>query len=310
MSTPHWVDTNAWPYEPRWCETSDGRLHYIDEGEGAPVLFVHGTPTWSFEWRYAIEALKATNRVIAVDHLGFGRSDRPTGADYTPEAHARRFKEFISALALDHSGQPPLTVVVHDFGGPIALDWILDCASSHPECIARVVVVNSWCWSLERDPVMWRRAKVAGTGLVRWLYRQLNASPRFLLPGAYGDRKRLPRGVHANYQAVFDTAEVRERVLFALAQSLTASSPYFEGLWNRRAALNRTPLHILWGLADSAFPPHMLEVWKQGFPHVTIERFEGVGHWPHEEAPEMFVPALVALLHRDSGQDSPPSGAP
>lgn len=73
-----------WPYEPRWCEVSGGRLHYIDEGSGPPVLFVHGTPTWSLEWRHAIAALLPTHRVIAVDHLGFGLSDRPHSAEYSP----------------------------------------------------------------------------------------------------------------------------------------------------------------------------------------------------------------------------------
>jgi haloalkane dehalogenase len=92
-----------------------GRMHYVDEGHGAPIVFVHGTPTWSYEWRHVVRALARTHRCIAPDHLGFGLSDRPRNFPYTPEAHAESFAAFITRL-----NPPPFTLVVHDFGGPIA----------------------------------------------------------------------------------------------------------------------------------------------------------------------------------------------
>ena len=67
-------------------------MHYLDEGQGDPILFVHGTPTWSFEFRHLVAGLAGTHRCIAPDHLGFGLSDRPAGAAYTPEAHAERLR--------------------------------------------------------------------------------------------------------------------------------------------------------------------------------------------------------------------------
>src|SRR5688500_7798390 len=88
--TPAWVDRSAYPFRSRFLEVVPGtRMHYVDEGRGDVVLFVHGTPTWSFEWRHAIRQLSRTHRCIAMDHLGFGLSDRPRDFDYTPESHAR-----------------------------------------------------------------------------------------------------------------------------------------------------------------------------------------------------------------------------
>ncbi|MGD8404985.1 MAG: alpha/beta fold hydrolase [Anaerolineales bacterium] len=87
-------------------------MHYVDEGEGEPLLFIHGTPTWSFESRHLIRALSHTHRCIAPDHIGFGLSDRPPGFSYTPEAHADNLEYFVEQLDPDF-----FVLVVHDFGG-------------------------------------------------------------------------------------------------------------------------------------------------------------------------------------------------
>ncbi|HEY0931548.1 MAG TPA: alpha/beta fold hydrolase, partial [Gemmatimonas sp.] len=218
-----------WPWPARRHQGADGALHYIDVGSGPAVCFVHGTPTCSYEWRHQIRALESSHRCIAVDHLGFGLSDRPTGAVYTPEAHAKRFRDFMEA----HAPSEPFTLVVHDFGGPIALDWALD----NPHRLSRLVVVNSWMWSFEDDARMWKQARMADSWLVRMLYRYANASLRLLLPAGYGNKARLDAEAHAYYQSLFPDADSRERVLFALAQSLTRSSAFFTTLWERRAAL-------------------------------------------------------------------------
>ena len=123
-----WLDRTQWPWRPRTCPTADGMLHYVDEGEGPPVVLVHGTPTWAFEWRHVIAGLRDTRRVVALDHLGFGLSERPAGADYRPEGHAARFATFMDHVA----GDAPVSLVVHDFGGPIALAWAL----AHPRARA------------------------------------------------------------------------------------------------------------------------------------------------------------------------------
>ena len=288
MSAPSWLDRAAWPYPPRAVTVQGACLHYIDEGAGPLVVFAHGTPTWSFEWRQAIAALRPHCRVVAVDHLGFGLSDRPVDAGYRPEDHAARFRAFIDAVC----PTGPLTLVVHDFGGPIALDWALD----HPERLAHLVVVNSWMWPLDDDAGMRRKARFAAGVVGRWLYRRLNASLRLVMPSAYGDRRRLTPAIHAQYLAVFPDADSRERVLFALAQALLGSTAFFASLWRRRDRLARVDVQLIWGLRDSAFPPYFLDRWQQALPHARTTRLADAGHWPHEEAPDEVIEALRATV--------------
>ncbi len=286
--TPSWLDRTAWRFAPRGATVPGGTLHYIDEGTGPVVVLVHGTPTWSFEWRHVISALRPHYRVVAVDHLGFGLSDRPSDAAYRPEDHAARFRAFMNLVC----PAGPVTLVVHDFGGPIALDWALD----HPERLAHLVITNSWMWSFADDPGMRRKAALAGTGLFRWLYGRFNLSQRVIMPSAYADRRRLTAAIHAQYLATFPDADSRERVLFALAQSLLGSSAFFDGLWQRRQRLAGVDTQIIWGMDDSAFPPAVLDRWCEALPHARAMRLAGAGHWPHEEAAAAFVDTLAATV--------------
>jgi haloalkane dehalogenase len=283
-----WVDRQAYPFRSRWLALPEGRLHYIDEGSGpgtddadGPILLVHGTPTWSFEYRHLIAGLSAGRRVIALDHLGFGLSERPANASYTPEAHAARFRAFVDGLGLSR-----FTLVVHDFGGPIALPVALD----DPGRVSRLVVLNSWMWSFADDPApemreMARRARMVSGGFGRFMYRRLNASLRLVTPSAYGDRRKLTRAIHSQYLAAFPDADSRERVLWALARALLGSSAFYDGLWQRRDQLAAIPTLIVWGMKDSAFRPSQLARWRTALPHATVVELAGAGHWPHEEEP-------------------------
>ncbi len=276
-----------WPFEPCALNLEAGRLSLIDEGRGEPVVLVHGTPTWSYDWRKTITALKTTHRVLAFDHLGFGLSDRPATADYRPEAHAARFREAMSQLV--PGGK--LSLVVHDFGGPIALDWALD----QPERLSHLVIVNSWMWPFDDDPLMATRARWVQGRLGRFLYRRLNASLKLVMPSAFQNKKALTKALHQQYLSKFPDADSRERVLFTLAKSLVGSSAFYASLWTRRAALNDVPMTLLWGTGDSAFPPHLLDRWAQTFPHARVEKLDA-GHWPHEEVPDAFNARLLEAL--------------
>ena len=275
-----WVDREAYPFRSRWLALPEGRLHYVDEGNSSgtddPIVLVHGTPTWSFEYRHLIAGLRPGRRVIALDHLGFGLSERPVDASYTPEAHAARFRAFVDGLGLSR-----FTLVVHDFGGPIALPVALD----NPGRVSRLIVLNSWMWSFAEDREMARRARMVSGAFGRFMYRRLNASLRLVTPSAYGDRRKLTRAIHRQYLAAFPDADGRERVLWALARALLGSSAFYDGLWRRRDQLAAIPALIVWGMKDSAFRPTQLARWRTALPHATVVELPGAGHWPHEEEP-------------------------
>jgi haloalkane dehalogenase len=289
-----WLDRAAYPFTQRFLRLSAGSVHYLDEGEGEgegePIVFVHGTPTWSFEYRHLIRELRASRRCIAFDHLGFGLSERPASFGYRPEDHALVFAEFVAALGLER-----FTLVVHDFGGPIALPF----AEAHPERIARLVVLNSFMWPLE-DPKFVQQARFAGSWLGRLLYRYLNFSLRVLLPFAYGDKRRLTPRVHAQYLAPFRRRSARETVLWTLARSLLGSHAHYAKLWSNRAHLAAIPSLVLWGMRDRAFPQEFLSRWRQALPHASVDQLADCGHWPHEEQPERVFESLTRFLDERS----------
>lgn len=285
---PPWLDRATYPFADRFVALPAGRLHYVDEGRGEAILFVHGTPTWSYEYRHLVRALSPTYRCVAPDHLGFGLSERPAGFGYTPAEHARNLAGFVDALGLGR-----FTLVVHDYGGPIGLPLCLD----YPERVARLVLLNTWMWSFADDAEVRRKAAFAGGIIGRFLYRASNFSLRVLTPYAYGDRRKLTAAIHRHYLAPFPTWDDRERVLWTLAREILGSSAYYTDLWERRDRLLGRPVLILWGMKDPAFTPRHLERWTAFFGDAArVARLEGVGHWPHKEAPEIVERELRAFL--------------
>jgi haloalkane dehalogenase len=284
---PTWLDRDAYPFPSRFLELSGGaRMHYVDVGTGDPVLFVHGTPTWSFEWRHQIRALAPRFRCIAPDNLGFGLSDRPRDGDYTPEWHSGNLADFVDRLGL--SG---LTLVVHDYGGPIGLPLVLD----RPGLVRRLVLLNTFMWSLRGDPGVERALRIVGGRFGRFLYRRLNFSLKVIVPSAYADRRKLTREIHGQYLAPFQDAWSRGAVLWPLARALAASDDFYRSLWSKRSALGRIPALIVWGTKDPAFRPNQLQRWKEAVPQADVVELP-VGHWPQEEAPEEVTRAIERLL--------------
>ena len=118
-------DPQLYPFESRWFDSSRGRIHYIDEGDGPPILFCHGNPTWSFLYRDIIVALRDRFRCIAPDYLGFGLSERPAGFGYKIDEHASVVGEFV-----DHLGLDGYLSMGQDWGGPISMAVNVDECSS------------------------------------------------------------------------------------------------------------------------------------------------------------------------------------
>jgi haloalkane dehalogenase len=266
-------------------------MHYVDEGAGEPLVFVHGTPTWSFEWRHLIRAFAPTHRCIAPDYIGFGLSERPRKFSYTPESHAENFAECIEKLRLD-----PFTLIVHDYGGPIGLPFCL----RYPQQVIRLVLLNTWMWSFAGDRDMEGKGRMAGGRLGRFLYGWWNFSLRLIMPNAYGDKSKLTPHIHRQYLERFPDRWSRENVLWPLAKALLGSGRYYDSLWHQREKLRGRPALIIWGLNDSAFKAHQLYRWKEVLPSARVVELENVGHWPHEEAPDRVIEEMKVSLSQDT----------
>lgn len=263
----------------------------MDEGSGRPVLFVHGTPTWSFEYRHLIDALRGSFRCVAPDHFGFGLSERPAHLSYSAQEHAGNLERFVDQLGLGE-----LDLVVHDYGGPIGLPLAL----SRPGRVRRLVLLNTWMWRFDDDPDMRRKGRIAGGAFGRFLYRRLNFSLRVLAPSAYGDRRKLTRAIHRQYLSVFPDAGSREQVLWALARGILGEGEFYDSLWRERMRLAHIPTLIVWGMKDSALRPHLLERWRTALPHAEVVALLEAGHWPHDEEPEVVIRAVGEFLSAPS----------
>lgn len=142
------------PYAPNYASTQeDLRMHYVDEGAGAPILCLHGEPTWSYLYRHMIPPLADVHRVVVPDFIGFGRSDKLTAVDdYSFSLHYEALAAFIDALGLSE-----VTLVVQDWGGLLGLAY----AARRPERIARLVVLNTFLPTGEEEKSSafraWRR---------------------------------------------------------------------------------------------------------------------------------------------------------
>jgi haloalkane dehalogenase len=124
------------PYAPRYAEVGrDLRMHYVDEGNGDPILCLHGEPSWSYLYRKMIPSLKVQNRVIAPDLLGFGRSDKPIEkSDHTFAVHHDALAAFVNVLDLRR-----ITLVCQDWGGLLGLTL----ATEQPDRFSRLVIMNT-----------------------------------------------------------------------------------------------------------------------------------------------------------------------
>ena len=276
-----WLNKNEYPFKSNYFDINGQALHFIDEGNGRIILFVHGTPSWSFDFRNVIKALIPEFRCIAIDHIGFGLSDKPENYDYSTINHAGTLENFILSKNLEN-----ITLVLHDFGGPIGFDFSI----KHPKRIKKIVVLNSWLWSSEKDPEFIRISRILKNPLLPFLYRNLNFSPRFILPGSYGDKK-ISKQILKQYTRPFANKKERNGTV-AFARSLLNDQNWFEELWTKKKVLSDKPILFIWGMKDPVIKPNNLEKFLSGFPDSIDIKIETSGHFPQEEEPELVTESI------------------
>lgn len=286
QTIPRWLDIQQYPFVTRTFAHPDGRLNFIDEGNGSPLLFIHGTPSWSFEWRAAIHHYSSGHRCIALDHLGFGLSEKPAQGRYLPSDHTRRLHDFVCELDLRS-----VTLVVHDFGGPIALPLLV----RDPSRFRRVVAVNTWAWPMDDDAKGRLLMRIIRSPLGRFLYLNCNASPRWLLPASFANRSNLTASTHGQYLAPFPNRNAR-LAPWTLGAHLVDSAAFAPELPATISALKNFPTAIIWGKRDPLIDSSALSQWLQHLPHARSFELEGSGHFPQEETQAEFHSALDAAL--------------
>jgi haloalkane dehalogenase len=279
---PNWLDEKEYPFKSHYFSTLHGTMHYVDEGTGDPIVFVPGNPSWSFEARNVIKALSGRYRCIAIDHLGFGFSDKPANYSYLPQDHARNLEALLESLNLNR-----ITFVVGDWGGPIGLSY----AIRHPEKTKSIVITNTFLWSVKNDWYYQGFSKFMGGPIGRWLIGKKNFFAQSVVTMAYGDKSKLTPKIHRHYLEQTSTPEERKGHWVFPGQIIGASD-WLASLWDQRHTLNDKVALIAWGGKDIAFREKQLQTWMTEFPKAKVIRFPESGHYILEENPVELAEAI------------------
>lgn len=289
------------PFEPRtFTHTSGLRQSYLDEGQGPPVLMLHGNPSWSYYYRRLVLGLRDRHRCIAPDHVGMGLSDKPDDAHYEYSLRQRvddlegLWQHLVAERELPRYG---LTLVLHDWGGMIGMAW----ATRHPGRIARLVILNTAAFAMPPDkrlPLVLKLGRDSAIGAA--LICRFNA---FAVGATWlGVTRPMPRAVRQAYVAPYDTPSHRIATLrFVQDIPLAPGDRGYELVAATGAALAQfadRPALICWGLRDFVFDHTFLRTWREHLPHAEVHAFDDAGHYVLEDAHERIVPLVRAFLEQ------------
>ncbi len=290
IAVPHQEDFEGeYPFAGQALDLDGHRYHYIDEGDGPVLLFVHGNPTWSFAWRHFIKAFSPEFRCLAVDHMGCGRSDKPQQYEYTLRQHVSNLSRFIAELGLRE-----ITLVGHDWGGCIGMG----AAVAAPDRFSQFVLCNTAAFRSRRIPLRIAVCRVPGFGALA--VRGLNGFARAAIRMAVCDHRRMTPAVRAGYLAPYDSWAHRIATHeFVRDIPLGPSDRSYQTLAEIERGLSQfdgSPLLLFWGEQDWCFTTEFLDEWRQRFPDAEVVRFAQAGHYVFEDAREEMVSRLRGFL--------------
>ncbi len=275
------------PFQPHYREVQGLRLAHVDEGEGKPVVFMHGEPTWSFLWRKVIPPVRdAGLRCIAPDLAGFGRSDKPIDIDwYSYDRHTE-----LTATLLEDLDLREATIVVHDWGGPIGLRLAIE----HRERIERLVILDTGLSTGHQ------RMSGAWTAFRDFVQRTEDLPVGFLVKG--GCKHDPGDDVVAAYDAPYPNAASKAGArAFPLMIPLTPESPgalagqrVLDALRN-----DRRPTLMLWADSDPILPLSTGERFAAAIGRETPRTIEHASHFLQEDRGPLIGGLIADWLSAD-----------
>ncbi|PCI49262.1 MAG: haloalkane dehalogenase [Alphaproteobacteria bacterium] len=278
--------SDEFPFESHYVEVLGSKMHYVDEGEGDPILFLHGNPTSSYLWRNVIPHLKGSGRLIAPDLIGMGKSDKPD-IPYRFEDHARYLDAFIEKLGLKN-----ITLVVHDWGSGLGFHY----AVRHPDNIAGIAFMEALLpfpeqferhpfgmFAMLRDPVKGKKAVMED-----------NVFVEKILPMSV--KRKLTETEMNAYRAPFPTVQSRLPV-YVWPQEV----PFDDGpedikdmIRNYTAWFEKSdmPKLLIYGDPGAIIPPGNIERFIERFPHLETHFVGVASHFLQEDHPHNIGRAI------------------
>jgi len=278
------AEVPVYRFAPNYVEQDGLRMHYVDEGSGDPVLLFHGEPTWSFLYRKVIPPLARVARVLAPDYFGFGRSDKPVERDwYSYDTHYASIERFVDELDLRG-----LTLVVHDWGGPLGLRL----AAERPERVERLVITNTGLYAGRPPSDEWLRFRE----FVRRVGTELRPGQlvRITCVTDVSDE------VVAGYDAPHPTPESKTGLLmFPELVPTKPDHPSAATMIRVRETLGgwRKPALVVFSDSDPIFSPRVGERFAELIPGAELgEPLQGAGHFLQEDRGDELGERIAAWL--------------
>ena len=281
-----------YPYDPHEIRVDGYRYHYLDEGNGEPLLMVHGNPTWSFYWRGLVDAFSPSFRCVVPDHLGCGLSDKPIDYPYQLASHIDNLVSLI-----DHLDLRDATILGHDWGGAIGMG----AALQRPDRFKRYVLFNTGAFPPPYIPWLIRACRMPVFGKVA--LQGMNMFSRAALWMAVSGSSKLSPAVQQGLLAPYDTWDHRVGV-YGFVKDIPASPAHptwavLEGIESQLPALVGFPTLLIWGMQDWCFRPECLRRFQELMPQAEVMEIEEAGHWVVEESTDQIVTRLQAFLNQN-----------
>lgn len=283
---PFVVDKEEYPFKSHWFDRDGVAMHYIDEGEGFPIVLTHGNPDWSFLNRNIIKDMSGEARVIAYDLPGFGFSDTPEGFNWTPQEHA----EWVSALVNEHLGLEEFILVVQDWGGPTGLS----VATQNPDKIAGLVISNTWAW--EPNPAMVQFSNYMATPEVQAKVLEENFFAGALMAGGLNPTSSANPKITDAYAMPFPTPEDRKGTTY-FPVAITDQQDWVVQIEGKLDLLADKPVELIFGELDELLgTEESVTRWRGHFPQAPVQLLPAANHFTQEDSPESFGLSLRRLL--------------
>ncbi len=265
----------VYPFRSHFLQLGENNLHYVDEGQGQPILMLHGNPTWSFYYRNLIHTFSPKFRTVVPDHIGCGFSDKPQDYEYTLENHIQNTYKLIRFLDLKK-----IILVVHDWGGAIGFGLV----TRYPELFDKIVILNTAAYPSPHIP---KRINFLKGKMGEFLSRKFNL---FAWPATFmTTTKPLPKVIKEGYLLPYNNWENRIAVdRFVQDIPMETDHKSYKTLNDIAQKLKSLPQPkiILWGGKDFCFNKHFFEKWVEIYPDADAYWFAKAGHYVIEDALE------------------------
>ena len=282
----------SFPFAPHYFPVNGFEMHYVDEGKGEPVVMLHGDPTWGYLYRAFIPTFSQHYRCILPDHMGMGKSGVPLElCPYRLQHHIANLEALLLHLDVQN-----ITLVVHDWGGPVGLGF----AVRHPQRIKRLVLLNTWAFAHWPGGPFPRLLEIIRSDRGENFVLRRNGYVEPALMGTTHYTENLTSIIMEAYKAPYPTPETRTALLcWSRDIPVQESDPSYAEMKRIEEGLPQfrdIPTLIVWGMKDPVLPPSVLRIWQELYPQAITHKIEDASHFLQEDAQERVVGYIDEFL--------------